>query len=253
VDNLSCSIVSKTTDNESALQSFLRRLDSEYNLIRMPSKGVSALFGWIELSSMKYENLANLAEQRILVKTGNSTFALPKFFLKQLKFYCACTDTQDKTIFQKIKRVFMSGLSLALSWIKLPMLFDKTNLIDLTQIARSLPDTLAKGATLLTLVQSGVKMAEGSWAIGSYLAQSHCAPKSSKAIKLYIKLGSSAIKLGGATIGAAALFFNIYFAPLALISLATVSFAVSLISKCICHSRLILGKPRPITYQLRIN
>ena len=87
-----------------------------------------------------------LAVQRHSIKVVSSTFALPQFFIKQLKLYEACEQlknnfTQEvpakmEKIVGDVKKVFLSSISSIISTLKIPQLLHKTQVIDLSKVSR---------------------------------------------------------------------------------------------------------------------
>ena len=238
------------------------RFCNDLDFICLPGKGVSTLLGWSELLPMKGGFLDRIAEQRVIVKTVNSTFALPKFFTKQIEFFRSCSHLKNdflsgcdqSKIFLDVKKVFYASIGLLIATLKMPLLLDKTNVIDLSQISRKLPDALKKSSTLLTLCLACMNLVESCWAFESFLKHRGSSAfsdnaHSSKAAKVGIKLFSCTVKTALAFLGTAALFFGWHLSPLILAGSATLSFGTSLTSKLVRHGNTYVGaKLRPSSF-----
>ncbi len=240
------------TPNESpapipARRSTLERFNERLSLLRLPSKGVSTLLGWGELLPFNHDLHHHLSEQRTTLKTMNSTFALPKFFTKQIKFSKALVHLKKDLsencdlgqLTQDVKKVFFSALGLLLSSLKMPLLLHKTQIIDLTEISRQFPDLLEKGEGVLSFGGAVLHFADGLWTLRACVKDHKLEDqRPPDAAKLNIKLISSTIKVSLGFIEIATLFFGCCLSPVILITVSTISFATSLIKKMVHHKPL---------------
>jgi hypothetical protein len=250
--------VQPTRDASPAAQDPVQELFFHFSkyldIFRLPFKAVSTLFTWGEVVPLKLAEAAYIAGQRQQIKTISSTFALPKFFIKQFHLYTAwnnltATITKPEIDVAKlvgnIKQVFFKTMSSIISALKIPQLFDRTGVIDLTKISRLLPNALAKTENVFSLVVYSMKLVDSTWKLRSVLKKNLAANGgqwegfSARAIGSMIKVGSNGIKMLSASVTTAALFFGVYVAPLAAVLLTTLSFTVSLTSKVVRHNDLL--------------
>ena len=232
---------------------YIDDLQNKYAYIRLPLKGVALLFKWLERAPFAYETQAFIAMQRRVVKTTDSTFGLPNFIIKQIKFYQSCTQLAKQRNIDRIKKVVRSALGLTVSAIKMPLLLDKTDVIDLSKISRRLPSDLDLAGSLLTMILSGSKLIENSWSMASYLAKPGATLLSRKGGKLAFGLGTTGIEFATASFGAAALLLNLYIPSFVLILLATASFAASLFNKLFLCQNPFDKESNSSAYKLRLH
>lgn len=240
---------------EDYLSDLCERISKYLDIARVPFKGVSALFAWAEAVPFKSEWADYIVGQRMSVKLISTTFNLPKFLIKVHALYQTCDDLRKTVhsqaeldmarLIKNIKNIFYKTSSLAISSIKIPLMFDKTGLIDLSKISRTLSDKLSKAENLISLSMYSMKLVNSSMALRAlfkdgraYKAGPHggLSPKANMAI---IKVVSNTIKIISTAASSAALFLSVYFPPVVLVALTSLSFGVSLTSKVVRHSNLI--------------
>lgn len=213
--------------NSSSLERFNKRLD----LTRLPSKGVSTLFGWGEIVPISHTFFKGLSEQRATIKTVNSTFVVPKFFTKQVKLTQAVISLKNdlkagcdlNQLLLDVKKIFFFTIALLIYTLKMPLLFHKTQVVDLTEISNTLPDVLEKGQTIFMFGNAAAHFVDTAWILRCGKAQSGA--------KIGVKLLSSTIKVSVSCMGVAALFFGFCLSPFILLTASTISFTSSLVSK----------------------
>ena len=233
------------------LVSTLERFGHDVSLLFLPGKIVYTLISWGSLMPLPSDALAAMATRQKALKAVNSTFELPKFLAKQIKLYEAYADYQDARaccrefgydLAIKTKNVFCAFLEVTLSALKIPLLFNKTHLIDLSKISTRLPTSLSYGTTVLSLGVSGIKFSDSAWELGVLVKEGQ--PKdiknfSQKKIRSIAKVASNSIKLASSGLSAGVLFMGWCISPLFLVSVSTISFAVSLVNK-IYHQNSLL-------------
>lgn len=220
----------------------------------LPNKVISNLLGWAEWMKLPDSWQVFLAVQRHSIKVVSSTFALPRFFIKQLKLYEACEQlknnfTQEvpakiEKIVGDVKKVFFSSISSIISTLKIPQLLHKTQVIDLSKVSRVLPSVLSKTESLFSLAFSGMRLVDTAWTLQGQLQKENAAlthkllHPSAKVKTLYLKLGTGSLKAVSNSIGAASLFLGVHVNPIASMTLSTISLTASVVSKFLRNSSL---------------
>jgi hypothetical protein len=245
---------SEKKDEDNLLFRFSKKFSEQLDLIRIPNKVMSTLLGWAECMPLPSRLLAFIADQREVIKTVASTFALPKFFVKQVKLYETCNQLKNRLsasavnlgkVIDAVKKTFFASLSAASAGIKLSQLLDKTRIIDLSKISRLLPNVLAKTDCLLSLGLNSMKIVDTFWILRAQIKKENRSPKernwsfSNKTTKAIVKLGSRGVKVFSNSIAAAALFLGLYINPLVSVAVATLSIADKIIrhSKFFCKGK----------------
>src|SRR5690349_11108249 len=173
---------------------YLFRLVEEFgeqlDLIRIPSKVISVVFTWAEFMPLSYRWLTFFAAQRYAIKTVTSTFALPMFFVKQVKLYETCMRLKNRLFsihplnmgeaIMNAKKIFFSFLAATISGIKLTQLLDKMRIFALNKISKSLPSVLVKSDCLLSLGLYSMKAVDLSWILRSQLKKESLSTKELK-------------------------------------------------------------------------
>jgi hypothetical protein len=230
---------------------FVEKYGEQLDIIRFPNKVISTLLGWTEYMPLPSQLLSFLADRRHVIKTVTSTFALPYFFVKQIKLLEMCNHLNNRLcvprpvrldkIVDDVKKVFLSFLSAMVATLKVPQALDKTRIIDLSKISRVLPNVLAKGDCLLSLGLYSMKVIDTTWLLGSQLKRENRSladwnwSSSSKVTKTLLKLSSNSLKVFSNSIVAMALFLGWYTNPLISVAVSSLSLVVSLIGKIGCH------------------
>ncbi len=220
----------------------------------LPNKVINNLLGWAEYMKLPDSWQVFLAVQRHSIKTVTSTFALPQFFIKQLKLYEACEDlkknfTQDVPakmgkVLGDVKKVFLASISSIISTLKIPQLLHKTQVIDLSKLSRMLPSVLSKTESLFSLAFSGMKLVDTAWTLQSQLQKENATLShkfwhpSAKVKALYLKLGTGSLGAVTDSIGAASLFLGVHVNPIASMTISTISLTITVVSKFLRNCRL---------------
>lgn len=247
-----------SAQREGSKQDAVHRFNTQLGFFRLPNKVISTLMGWGELLPLNESVLNHLSERRTTIKTMSATFAVPKFFTKQIKLYQSCQNfiknlNAERDLEQKIndaKKIFYAFLGVVISAMKMPLLLHKTRIIDLKRISDHLPGELKRGSAVLALAVACMHMGENSRAFARHLNKSQISGysdfkeilASKKGKKLGVKFISSVFKSGLACMGAASLFFGWYVPPLLLMTASTISFTISLTSKMPSNAKIMLGK-----------
>ena len=230
------------------MQKFGKKLD----IICLVNKAISNLLSWSEYLPLPSYILSFLADQRYQIKTVSSTFALPKFFIKQAKLYENLVLLKNrfsisgpfrlKNVVKEAKRTFFAFLSAVKTGIKVPQLLDKTRIIDLSKISRMLPSYFAKGECVVSTGLYGMKTVDTAMKLHTQLKKENYSDKlSSKVKKTLLKLGSNTAKTVSNSIAGAALFLGWYNNPIIATAVSTFSISISIISKMIGHSKFFRG------------
>ncbi len=232
----------------------VKKFGEQLDFIRLPNKVISTLFRWTEYIPLPSQLLSFFADRYHSIKEVTSTFAIPKFFIKQAKLFEACYHLQSRwsaqgfarldKIVKDIKNFFFSFLSATIATIKLPQILDKTRIIDLNRISRALPSILAKSECLLSLGLSSMKVIDTTWTLRSQLKRENRSladwkwNSSPTVTKTLLKLGSNSLTVISNSISAAALFLGRHVNPLVSLVVSTISISAALFSKVACHSKL---------------
>lgn len=231
---------------------FAEKFGKQLNALRTPSKAMSTLLSWTEFMPLPYRWLSLFADQRYAVKAVTSTFALPMFFVKQIKLYESCQHLKNRLFMSNplnmgkvigdVKKIFFSFLAAILGGIKLTQLLDKTRIVNLNKISQLLPNILAKSNCLLSLALHSMKMIDISWALQSQLKKENlpvkeysCSP-SRKMTKTMMKLGANSAKVLSNSISVAALFLGWTINPLVSAAISTLSVVASITCKIACRN-----------------
>lgn len=214
------------------------------DIIKLPNKAIDILFNWAELSPLPSKHLSFISKQHKTVKSVDSTLALPNFFIKQIELYKTCghlkqsleTRTPGRlgTIIDDVKKIFFSSTTSGLTLIQH---LDKNRVINLSKISKSLPLNLVKGNCLLSLASRSTSVAETTWTLYNQIKKEKvCAKKrdwhlSPAVTKNLMKLGSNSLSLTSDSLKAAVLFFGCFINPFLVISITTLSFAITLFEK----------------------
>ena len=241
-------------EENSLLFRLVEKFGEQLDLIRAPSKAISTLFRWAEFMPLSYRWLAFFSEQRYAIKNATSTFAFPMFFVKQVKLYETCIRLKNRLlsmrpmnmgkVIKNAKKIFFSFLAATISGIKLTQLLDKTRIFALNKISSSLSSALTKSDCLLSLGLYIMKAIDLTWILRSQLKKESLSAKeqkwnySSQVTKTMIKLGSNSAKVLSNSISAATLFLGCYINPLVTVAASTLSIAISIASKIVCHNNL---------------
>ncbi len=232
----------------SAARKFGKKLD----FVQLINKAVSNLLSWSEYLPLPSKVLSFLADQRFQIKTVSSTFALPKFFIKQAKlcetfmllknrFNVAGPDRLKK-IAGGAKKTFFAFLSAVKTGMKLPQLLDKTRIVDLSKISRMLPNYLAKGEYLVSAGLCGMKTVDIARKLRAQLKKENFSEKfSPKVKKTLLKLGANSAKTFSNSLAGAALFLGMYSNPIIATALSTLTIGISVISNMIGHTQFFRG------------
>lgn len=245
----------KQKEGDNLLFRLVEKFGEQLDLIRTPNKAIGALFRWVEFMPLSYRWLTFFADRRYAIKAVTSTFDLPMFFVKQVKLYETCIRLKNRLVsirplnmgkvIKNTKKIFFSFLAATLSGIKLTQLLDKTRVFALNKISRSLSSVLVKSDCLLSLGLYSMKAVDLSWILRSQLKKESLSNKeqkgkySSQTTKTMMKLGSSSAKALSSSISAATLFLGCYINPLVTVAASTLSIAISIASKIVCHSNLL--------------
>jgi hypothetical protein len=228
------------------------KIDRCLDMIRLPNRIVSTLLRCAELLPLKAEKLTFITEQRHLMKTLNSIIGLPSFFIKQIQLYKACANLKrnftlyplrswDKVVVD-VKKTFFASLSALIAGLKFPLLLDETRIIDLTNISKTLPKSLAKGGALVSLAMSSMRIADTAWTLRNELKNDEVFldgknwSLSPKGQKTFLKLGSNSVQVLSNSMSVAALFLGLYTNPLILVAVSVVSLSFTLVGKVV-HSK----------------
>lgn len=209
----------------------------------VPRKGLIYTMNWTEHLSLTPSYSKHLSKRRKTLKTVSSTFALPKLFIQQIKLAKAYFQLHKVLIkgrdLQKtlghVKQCFFLSLKSTTSFLKFPLLLDKTGVINLKAF-QGLPDVLKTGASFLGLSLLSMQFTENAWTFGTHWKQKRSQGRSMKEIvysgkgnKLASKLMSCSLKAGLKFWGAVSKFFNYPSTPLLTLSISTALFAIPLI------------------------
>ncbi len=231
---------------------FVEKYGEQLDFIRLPNKAIGALLGWAEYMPLSSQLLSFIADRRYSIKTVTSTFAIPKFFIKQVKLFEACHHLKNRLSVQRlagldkviedVKKIFLAFLAATIATIKVPQLLDKTRIIDLNKISRMLPSVLAKSECLLSIGLYSMKVVDTTWVLRSQLKRENLSladwkwSSSPKVTKTLLRLGSNSLQIISNSIAAAALFLGWYTNPLASLGVSMLSVTISILSKIDCHS-----------------
>jgi hypothetical protein len=234
-----------------AAEDFKKFLDNAL----LPNKVISNLLSWTEFMKLPDSWQVFLAVQRHSIKVVSTTFALPHFFIKQIKLYEACEQLKKnltkeipakmEKIVSDVKNVFFASISSIISTLKIPHLLHKTEVIDLSKVSRALPNVLSKTVSLFSLAFSGMKLVDTAWTLQGQFRKER-APSlthqlshpSAKVKALYLKLGTGSLIAVSNSINAASLFLGVHINPIVSLTVATVSLTISVFSKFLRNSRL---------------
>jgi hypothetical protein len=194
------------------------------DIIKLPNKVVDILFNWVELMPLSSKHLSFISKQHKTIKSVNSTFTLPNFFIKQIELYKACTDLKHRLtaqtpvssdkIIKDVKKIFFASLSSMTSGLKLIQHLDKTRVIHLNKISKSLPINIVKGNCILSLVSRSAAVADTTWTLYIQIKKEKACAKdrywhpSLAVTKNLIKLGLNSLKLTATSLKTAVLFFG---------------------------------------------
>ncbi len=234
------------------------------DLICLPLKGTATVLNWAKILPLSKSLKSYIGNQHSALKVVTSTFNLPKFFVNQRTIYEACMDlrkkiaNREKVSVYKVayiaKSIYFNALALTISWIRFPLLLHKMRMIDLGKISKQLPGKLSKSAILLSLASSSVRLIDNVWALGVHVKKDYTSKSglkkglSPRTVKALVRASSTGISFTSVSLIAANMFFGLYVAPIALISLSSLSFAASLSSK-ISRSRDLIWKGRNLSWQ----
>ncbi len=227
------------------------------DLICLPLKGTATVLNWAKILPISRSLKTYIGQQHSALKVVTSTFNIPKFFIHQRSIYEACKDLRNKIanrekirvyeVADVAKSIYFNALALTISWIRFPLLLHKMKLIDLGKISKQLSGRLSKSATLLSLASSSVRLIDNVWTLGIHVKKDYTSNSglknglSPRTVKSLTRAGSTGINFTSVSLIAANMFFGLYVSPIVLISLSSLSFAVSLGSK-ISRSRDLIWK-----------
>lgn len=230
---------------------FFEKWGEQLDFIRLPNKVIGTWLGWAEYMLLPSQPLSLITDRRLTIKAVTSTFAIPKFFIKQVKLFETCYDLKNKLsakpaglgkIIEDVKKTFLAFLAAITATIKVPQILDKTRIFDLNKISRALPTILAKSECLLSLGLYGMKVIDTGWTLCSQLKRKNrsladrkwsSSPKVTKSLQ---KLGSNSLKVISNSFSAAALFLGSCANPLASLVISILSVIASLLGKIGCRS-----------------
>ncbi len=207
-------------------------------LIRLPYKGISSLFAWGEVLPLRKGLSDWILTQRVEVKLFSSMFNLPKFFFKQIRLIHSLINLKTQyakgedlpELVHGIKKVFLRSMSSLIVSLKIPLLFNKLQLIDLSQLSRSLVGKLDKSETLLTLCFTGMKLVNSAWSLEKKLKMDRMRPSlSPKTKEQILKVGSYALHFFATALVSAALFLGLPASPIVTVVLSNLSFTLALV------------------------
>lgn len=231
---------------------FIEKCGEQLDIIRFPNKVISTLLGWKEYLPLPSQLLSFLSDRRHTIKTVTSTFALPKFFIKQIKLLETCNHLKNRLcaqvavgvdkVVENVKKVFLAFLSATIATIKLPQVLDKTRIIDLSKISKMLPNVLAKCEGLLSIGLYSMKVVDTTWLLHSQLKK-ETRPladwkwsSSPKVTKTLLKLASNSLKVFSNSVSTAVLFLGWCTNPLVSFGVSLLSLSVSVLGKVGSHS-----------------
>ena len=234
----------------------IEQFDKQLDVFRLPTE-VDLVLGWIGSMPLPLSWASLIVEQHRTIKTISSTFSLPKFGVKQIQFYKSYShlknriDSMDPNDFDDIakdgKKTFFSMLAAMIAGLKLPRLLDKTRVLDLSKISKSLPATLAKGECFFSLISDSVKIADTAWILNSQLRNENASlvermwNPSPKMKKDLLELCSNSFSALSSSISAASLFLKWSAHPYLSVAVSTLSTMSSLMSQGISCDRWLWG------------
>jgi hypothetical protein len=251
ISQIPSSVATEKKEESTPFFRIVKQLGRRLDILCLPNKVSITLLGWAELLPLKDEILSLIAAQRSTIKSVTSLFKLPKFFIKQIQFYEACSNFKnsftanvqnlDKTI-SNVKKLFFSSLSAMIAAFKFPQLLEQIRIVDLSKISKKLSMGLAQAECLSSLALYSMKFVDTAWTLHSHVKREN-SPLSPKVAKTILKLGSSSINLLAHSLNATALFLGLCINPFILITVSTVSLCSSLASKIIRSSNLMWRTP----------
>lgn len=232
------------------------------SLIRLPYKGVSSLFAWGEVLPISKDLSGQILTHRAEVKLYSSTFNLPKFFFKQIRLFHACKNLKSQyekgsdpvEMVHATKKVFLRSMSSIIAGLKVPLLLNKLQLIDLSRLSRTLASRLDKSETLLTLCLTGMKLVNSVWALEKKLkieqmfGERHTlSPRTKNQI---FKVGSYSLHFLSTSLLSAALFLGLPVSVMFTVVLSNLSFALAIARTSVQDKTASLSKKWRFTVHL---
>lgn len=242
----------KAGSNDDGVTAFKNGL----GLFKLPYKGTAILLSWGALMPLKLSFFGNLSKQRSAIKMATSTFAIPQFFLKQIKCYRACQKAKKnftkrpelKHGLYDTKKIVTLFTKVMIAALKIPFVFVKTRIINIDRIPEYLPEMFEKTGTVLSLGVACVSSAESAWALGSLvhkqqrnlgsfdLRQFILEPK---VAKVGTKFLSKTLKVSLTFASFASLFLGWSLSPALLLAASTAAFAAKLLTKLVLDGQCI--------------